>query len=257
MRIKNLLEGLNAQQRSVPQLPAKARARHISVLGAKTDPKHPFAGYMVGADESAEPGRKRLGPDKNDPWEKGWRAGFRQNEFNPYPADSKEARQWDDGYAEAQAQPNHYDEGVAEGRSGIDDTDTVGFSVNSEKAYTAVMQRFGDVIDHDETSGIMYAPARVWPKIEMVAFDADSEGAVRVDDDMTEATGDKPFDSMMQNISKGAKKQAAVDKKDQKKQSQQQARDAFGSMFGGSPAELTSKLKIREQGVAEEQLDEK
>ena len=72
-------------------------------------------------------------------------------------------------------------QGVAEGRAGVDDTDTVGFSVNSEAAYTAVMRRFGDVIDHDETSGIMYAPARVWPQIEMVAFDADGEGATRDD----------------------------------------------------------------------------
>jgi hypothetical protein len=250
MKIKHLFEGLNAQQRSVPQLPAQAQARHISVLGAKTDPKHPFAGYMVGADESVEPGRKRIGPDKNDPWEKGWRAGFRQNEFNPYPAGSKEARQWDDGYAEARAQPRHYDEG----RAGVDDTDTVGFYLDTERAYQAVMGRYGDMIDHDETSGIMYVPSRLWPKIEMIAFDADGIGALRHDDDMTEATGDKPFDSMMQNISKGAKKQASTDKKDQKKQSQQQARDAFGSMFGGNP---TGNLKIREQGVAEEQLDEK
>ena len=29
-----------------------------------------------------------IGPDKNDPWEKGWRAGFRHNESNPYPAGS-------------------------------------------------------------------------------------------------------------------------------------------------------------------------
>jgi hypothetical protein len=122
MRIKNLIESLNAQQRSVPQLPADAKAKHISVLGAKRDPEHPFAGYMVGAGESVE-----------------------------------------------------------EGRAGVDDTDTVGFSVNSEAAYTAVMKRFGDVIDHDETSGIMYAPAGVWPRIEMVAFDADGEGAVRDD----------------------------------------------------------------------------
>ena len=129
MKIKNLIEGLNAQQRSVPQLPAQARARHISVLGAKKDPEHPFAGYAVGADES-----------------------------------------------------------VKEGRAGVDDTDTVGFSVNSEAAYMAVMKRFGDVIDHDETSGVMYAPARVWPQIEMTAFDADpDEGAVRVEDDMMEA----------------------------------------------------------------------
>jgi hypothetical protein len=112
--ILRLREGLNAQQRSVPQLPAQAQARKIKVLGAKTDPKHPFAGYMVGADESAEPGKKNIGPDKNDPYEKGWRAGFRHNESNPYPAGSKQAAQWDRGYAEAEAQPNHYDESLAE-----------------------------------------------------------------------------------------------------------------------------------------------
>jgi hypothetical protein len=53
--ILRLTEGLNAQQRSVPQLPADAQARKIKVLGSKTDPKHPFDGYMVGADESADP----------------------------------------------------------------------------------------------------------------------------------------------------------------------------------------------------------
>jgi hypothetical protein len=246
MRIKNLVEGLNAQQRSVPQLPAQAKARHISVLGAKTDPKHPFAGYMVGADESAEPGKKSIGPDRNDPWEKGWRAGFRHNESNPYPAGSKEAQQWDDGYAEAESQPRHYDEG----RAGVDDTDTVGFSVNTEAAYTAVMKRFGDVIDHDETSGVMYAPARVWPQIEMVAFDADGEGATRDDgiaeQGVAEATGDPKFDKMLKGIT--GKKAVA---KQQKADTKQQSRDAFGSMFGGSSSELTSKLKIREQGVAE------
>jgi len=128
MRIKNLIEGLNAQQRSVPQLPAQARAKHISVLGAKTDPRHPFAGYMVGADESAEPGKKRIGPDPTDPYEKGWRAGFRHNESNPYPAGSKEAQQWDDGYAEAEAQPNHYDESA---ESDMPDLEEVGEPVES------------------------------------------------------------------------------------------------------------------------------
>ena len=113
MKIKNLLEGLNAQQRSVPQLPAQAQARHISVLGAKKDPKHPFSGYMVGADESAEPGKKRIGPDKNDPFEKGWRA--RHDDANPYAAGTPEHQQWQHGRDEREAQPNHYDEGVAEG----------------------------------------------------------------------------------------------------------------------------------------------
>ena len=52
--VLRLTESLNAQQQSVPQLPADAQARKIKVLGAKTDPQHPFAGYAVGADESAE-----------------------------------------------------------------------------------------------------------------------------------------------------------------------------------------------------------
>jgi hypothetical protein len=115
MKIKNLLEGLNAQQRSVPQLPAQARARHISVLGAKTDPQHPFAGYMVGADESAQPGKKSIGPDQNDPYEKGWRA--QPDAANPYAAGTAEHAKWQDGRDEREAQPNHYDESVTEAGS--------------------------------------------------------------------------------------------------------------------------------------------
>ena len=69
-----------------------------------------------------------------------------------------------------------------------------------------------------------------------------------------EATGDKPFDSMMKNISTGTAKQKTADRKEQRKQTQQQARDAFGNMFGGgNPAD---KLKIKEQGVAEGWRDE-
>lgn len=52
--VKRLQESLNAQQQSVPQLPATARAKKIKALGSKTDPKHPFSSYMVGADESVE-----------------------------------------------------------------------------------------------------------------------------------------------------------------------------------------------------------
>ena len=48
-------KGLNPQQDSVPQLPALFKPKHISVLGAKKDPKHPMTGYAVGADESVEP----------------------------------------------------------------------------------------------------------------------------------------------------------------------------------------------------------
>jgi hypothetical protein len=47
--------GLNAQQKSVPQLPALFKPKGIKVLNAKTDPKHPMAGYAVGTGESAAP----------------------------------------------------------------------------------------------------------------------------------------------------------------------------------------------------------
>jgi len=46
--------GLNPQQKSVPQLPALFKPKHISVLGAKEDPEHPMHGYAVGASESEE-----------------------------------------------------------------------------------------------------------------------------------------------------------------------------------------------------------
>jgi hypothetical protein len=40
--------GLNPEQKSVPQLPALFKPKHISVLTAKTDPEHPTHDYMVG-----------------------------------------------------------------------------------------------------------------------------------------------------------------------------------------------------------------
>jgi hypothetical protein len=67
---------------------------------------------------------------------------------------------------------------------------------------------------------------------------------------VAEVTGDKPFDKMMTTIKQGTGKQKTADRKEQQKQTQQRARDAFGNMFGGgNPAD---QLKIREQGVAEE-----
>lgn len=46
--------GLNPQQKSVPQLPALFKPKHISVLTAKKDPEHPMKGYAVGSSESQE-----------------------------------------------------------------------------------------------------------------------------------------------------------------------------------------------------------
>ena len=47
-------KGLDAQQKSVPQLPALFKPKNISVLSAKTDPTHPMTGYAVGAEESQD-----------------------------------------------------------------------------------------------------------------------------------------------------------------------------------------------------------
>ena len=69
------------------------------------------------------------------------------------------------------------DQGVAEGKE-----EMVGFHLDSERAYEAVMARFGHVIDHNEDSGTMYVPERLWPTVEAVAYAADGIGAQRDDD---------------------------------------------------------------------------
>jgi hypothetical protein len=61
--------------------------------------------------------------------------------------------------------------GVEEGAD-----DIVGFSVDSERAYQAVMDRYGDMIEHHE-SGIMYAPRKLWGRIQELAYEADGIGA--------------------------------------------------------------------------------
>ena len=55
--------GLNKQQQSVPQLPALFKPKNISVLGSKTDPKHPMSGYAVGGNESVELGEADVAED--------------------------------------------------------------------------------------------------------------------------------------------------------------------------------------------------
>ena len=53
-RLRMLEEGLNANQRSVNQLSATFRPKTVAVLTAKTDPKNPMAGKMVGGCEESE-----------------------------------------------------------------------------------------------------------------------------------------------------------------------------------------------------------
>ena len=53
-RLRVLEEGLDKNQRSVNQLSATFKPKTVAVLTAKTDPKNPMAGKLVGSSESAE-----------------------------------------------------------------------------------------------------------------------------------------------------------------------------------------------------------
>ena len=84
------------------------------------------------------------------------------------------------------------------------------------------------------------------------------KGGVRVNncvpnESMSETTGDKTFDTMMNKIKKGTGKQATADRKEQKQRNQEQTRQAIDNMFGGNPAD---KLSIRKNGVAEGHADQ-
>ena len=68
------------------------------------------------------------------------------------------------------------DQGLAEGAA----AGKVRFVLDSERAYQAVMARFGDMIDWDENE-YMTVPERIWPRVQQVAYDADGIGAEDVD----------------------------------------------------------------------------
>ena len=53
-RLRMLEEGLDKNQKSVNQLSATFKPKTVAVLTAKTDPKNPLAGKLVGGDESVD-----------------------------------------------------------------------------------------------------------------------------------------------------------------------------------------------------------
>jgi hypothetical protein len=53
-RLRILEEGLDKNQKSVNQLGATFKPKTVAVLTAKTDPKNPMAGKLVGGNESVE-----------------------------------------------------------------------------------------------------------------------------------------------------------------------------------------------------------
>ena len=59
-RLRILEEGLNTNQKSVNQLSATFKPKTVAVLTAKTDPKNPIAGKLVGGNESVEDDEETL-----------------------------------------------------------------------------------------------------------------------------------------------------------------------------------------------------
>ena len=164
--------------------------------------------------------RKRLGPDMNDPYEQGWYAGH--NDFNPYERGTSDYNRWENGHEERMAQPNHYDESIEEGKTGP------GLWANIRAKKNRI--KHGSK-EHMRKPGSKGAPT------------AASLKAAKTED-IAEATGDPRFDKMLKGIT--GKKVVA---KQQKADTKQQSRDAFGSMFGGgNPA---NALSIRKKGVDE------
>jgi hypothetical protein len=62
-RLRILEEGLDKNQKSVNQLGATFKPKTVAVLTAKTDPKNPLAGKLVGGSESVEDDRSVLEAD--------------------------------------------------------------------------------------------------------------------------------------------------------------------------------------------------
>ena len=104
---------------SEEQLLAKELARRLDLFMKGLDRDLGKKSSDRGIQSKTEPStgamredNKSIGPDKNDPFEKGWRA--RYDDSNPYEKGTKEYNEWQNGKDEREAQPNHYDESVTE-----------------------------------------------------------------------------------------------------------------------------------------------
>jgi len=121
----------------------------------------------------------------------------------------------------------------------------VGFHLDTELAYQAVMRKFGNVVSQDPESGTMYVPASVWTQVEQVAFDADGRGAER-----EEGVAEGLPQTLRKFVPGYAKRE--IDKK----------MDA--EKFGRTDVDRDANYyrykkiqdKLKEQGVAEDNLNE-
>ena len=89
-----------------------------------------------------------------------------------------------------------------------------------------------------------------WKNAAKTAKEDINEG-IEIVYELSEVTGDKPFDKMMKGVTSktAVTRQQKADRRAEKADNQARAKNAFGNMFGGgNPAD---KLKIKEQGVEE------
>jgi len=115
---------------SEEQLLAKELARRLDLFMKGLDRELGKKSSDRGIQSKTEPStgamredNKSIGPDKNDPFEKGWRA--RYDDANPYSKGTKEYQQWQHGKDERESQPNHYDESVETGDESKDDINQI------------------------------------------------------------------------------------------------------------------------------------
>ena len=115
---------------SEEQLLAKELARRLDLFMKGLDRDLGKKSSDRGIQSKTEPStgamredNKSIGPDKNDPYEKGWRA--RYDDANPYSKGTKEHQQWQHGKDERESQPNHYDESVETGDESKDDINQI------------------------------------------------------------------------------------------------------------------------------------
>lgn len=122
MRLHEITEGLDSNQRRVGQVGAEEQASTVSPVLGKKDKQHPFKGRLVGEDtvqEAAPPGM--------EDWIKDRKADFKK----------RYGDRWQEVlYATAWKQKKN--EGMAEGMAGMDDAEpyTIGGAVDKQYVYT-------------------------------------------------------------------------------------------------------------------------
>ena len=129
------------------------------------------------------------------------------------------------------------------------------FSIDYNSDFDGVIMTYEDYAEYsdygDDGEDIDSRTGKPWPnsKYDQIEFTDDELDEGKQMQSVAKTTGDPKFDKMLKGIT--GKKAVA---KQQKADTKQQTRDAFGSMFGGgNPAD---KLKIKEQGMAEGSHDD-